>query len=75
VGTLGVNNLAIRPKSQTDLAGSEDNYLYRSRSLSRCTWRRMELARDQCGQIKKYFVASYCISAHNWKPETIQARV
>jgi len=25
---------SVRPKSQTDLAGSEDNYLYRSRSLS-----------------------------------------
>jgi hypothetical protein len=63
VGTLGVNNLAIRPKSQTDLAGSEGSYLYRSRSLSHCIGQRMELARDQCGQIKKHFVASYRVSA------------
>jgi hypothetical protein len=63
VGTFDVDNLEIRPKSQTDLAGSEDNYLYRSCFLSRGIGGGWNSPAAQCGQIIDHFVASYCVSA------------
>jgi hypothetical protein len=56
-GTGGFNwpvgNLAVRTKSQTDLAGNEDIYFCTSRSLPHWIGQREGLARSQCGERSK----------------------
>jgi hypothetical protein len=62
---FGPYNLAIRAKSQTDLAGNEDICLKKIPISVALIAQRWALARCQCGQIKKYFVASNRVSTRN----------
>jgi len=61
-----VGNLAVRTKSQTDLAGNEDIYFYTSRSLPHWIGQREGLARSQCGERSKLPRGVYYLSEGSW---------
>jgi hypothetical protein len=67
VNTLGVDDFGTPTKSQTDLAGSEDSYLYRSRSLSHCIGERMELARATNADRSKNTSWRLTVFPRNWR--------